>query len=449
MMIAKVVAASSLVLGLITAAPLAHAQDSSPDDVLRWMPSPAVRDTRPAPEEDPTWAEPPDGPAAGFGLRGELLVSGRTGVGIAWTSWDSTAASSLRGGLGAELDYFVVANVSLGLSVDVSASDSKGYSADGSLVETKATLLSAGPILGVNARLGADFSFYPRVTFGVHQSTQSESLVSGTSLSIAASPTGSPDVTRFGPWVEAFTPVLFHAAPHLYFGFGPRLYHDFARAQNGPDVGAERTTIAAQLELGGYFGGGEPTREPHAIIRRAPAPRFGESGQLVLTNEFDLSAARSSYSGSDASATSVRVAPGVDYFVSEHVTFGGAVAVSYSAATGLQLTGPNVDTSATSVGFSMRAGFDLPLGGRLSVFSRASLGFDITSYDEAAGTSHNSHSGTATWVGLQVPLLLHVTDHWFFGVGPAITQDVDRRVGVSGQNRATHLAATTVLGGWL
>src|SRR5208282_2385922 len=127
------------------------------------------------------------------------------------------------------LDYFFVRNLSIGFDVAAGYSDDKGYGADGSLDETKTTSISGGVRLGVNVPLGDLFSFYPRVTLGLEQTRQAESVVSGGTDSVATS-VGSPATTKTGPWVNAFAPLLFHATPHFFLGVGPRVEHFFADA---------------------------------------------------------------------------------------------------------------------------------------------------------------------------------------------------------------------------
>jgi hypothetical protein len=190
--------------------------------------------------------------APAFGENGEVVITAGTGLFASTTAFSGSDAVLRSAGLNASLDLFADFGFSIGWDFELNYGLRRGYLADGSLVQTETGLISGGPRVGYNLPLGALFSFYPKLTVGLHWATQDRSFVSGPPVSITASATGAPDVSRTGPWIQASLPLLLHAAPHFFLGFGPYLYHDFARLPDATHLGGERTMVGASLEVGGY-----------------------------------------------------------------------------------------------------------------------------------------------------------------------------------------------------
>jgi hypothetical protein len=190
-----------------------------------------LEDTWSVPWRGPTQSladtpEPPEPPAALFGDRGQFMVTAASSAGVTWETFSGSEARVFSVGLSPGLDYFLWKNVSVGVSLGASYGDNKGYGADGSLVETTTTNLSGGPRVGLNVPLSRAVSFYPRLTVGLEWVRTQQSLVSGTSISVAGSPLGYPTTTRFGPSFDLYLPLLFHLVPHFFVGGGPFLFHD-------------------------------------------------------------------------------------------------------------------------------------------------------------------------------------------------------------------------------
>src|ERR1041385_4301169 len=82
-----------------------------------------------------------------FGDAGEFVVTTGFGAGISSSSWSNSDARSFGVSFTPSIEYFFVRDLSVGLEVDLSWSDGQGYGADGSLVETKHSLVSAAPHL--------------------------------------------------------------------------------------------------------------------------------------------------------------------------------------------------------------------------------------------------------------------------------------------------------------
>lgn len=289
-------------------------------------------------------------PAAPFGSPGQFVFTGGSDIGISSISWGASQASRFAAAFSPGLDYFFARNIALGVDVDLSYADGKGYGSDGSLVETKTSTISAGPRIGINVPLGRVISWYPRLTVGLDWTTRDQLLVSGSSLSVA-NPYGSPSTTQFGPWIDLYLPLLFHPTSHFFVGIGPGIYHDFGEVSGSPGAGGQRTTVSAWFIVGGYWGGARVVRARSSLDEMDEKPqRFGEAGQWVLTNELGASLASSSYAGTMSASTSAGFLGGFDYFVSDGISVGAGAWVASERWSGVDtVSGFQVATSDTRV----------------------------------------------------------------------------------------------------
>jgi hypothetical protein len=418
----------------------------------------------PPSSQPPPPPEPPPEPTATeplpprFGAPGEIAISGTSGLGASYTTYDGSQASSLSVSFGPAVDVFVARNVSLGLSAGVSYSDARGYGADGSLVDTGSTTVSGAARVGVNVPISTWLSFWPRLMLGgewVHQSVQT---VNGGSASVVSSALGYPTTTRAGPWGEVVLPLTLHLAPHVFASFGPSVFHEFSDAQGGPDVGGQRTSLGAFLDVGGWFGGPRHDatsdaggEEPPVI----PVHRFGSARDLVISNAFAVQGFWISYAGSGSTNTSIALTPGIDYFVANQFSVGISLNASYSGGTGVDsTTGNQVTFSHHSYGVAPRIGVDIPMGSFVSLWPMASLGFGAGDYSEHEGTSGGSYSTSFMWVSLYAPLLVHPASHFFVGLGPSVSHDLQNTISypnstATAQNRSTTVGAGLIVGGVL
>jgi hypothetical protein len=383
-----------------------------------------------------------------FGAQGQLALVGAY-ASVFSTQWGSSSASSFSASFGPSVNWFPIDDLSLGVDLELDYSDGKGYAADGSLVESKTTLVSGGPRLGYNLQLGRSVSFWPLLTVGVHFRHQTQQAVSGSSVA-AGSATGSLDTTQNGPWATLWLPLLFHPAPHFFVGFGPRLYHDFAAERGGSGVGAELTTLGAGVGVGGWWGG-RPREEPpsDAAFSGGTERRFGDPGNLVLTSEVGLGGGYSWYAATDSSAWSATVEPGLDYFAADHLSIGVVVTYTYSSAVGVGPTGTSVRADHGVYGIGGRLGVDLPLSPLFSVYPRALLTVGSDSWDERAGSSQNALTDTFIAAHISAPLLLHAAPHFFVGAGPQLTHDLSRTFQSGASNLGTTIGGSLLLGGWI
>lgn len=418
----------------------------APEDRKPWQkaPDPAVA--------EPRTVEPPSAP---FGAPGEVFFSGASSLGGSYGWWDASQAQQLSLTFSPGLDVFVARNVSVGGTVQIAYSDNRGYGADGSLVETRATTLSAGPRVGYNVPLGSLLSIYPRFTVGFEWAQQKEQLVSGSSISISGSALGYPSTTRAGPWVGADLLLMLHVAPHAEVGFGPTFFQEFGDAQGGPDVGGQRTSVGAALVVGGWVGGQDPPLPPpDAQPPVVPAKPFGSRGQVLLTSEILLQGSWLRYAGSGSSQASIGVSPGIDVFATDHFSFGASVGGSYGWSSGVDpTTGQAVTFESTSGWFAPRLGVDLPLSATVSFYPRATVGFGAAAQDEKSAGSENTNTQSYVWVALYAPLLVHPASHVFAGFGPTVSRDLTRTFtfpgGQTAQNPGSNVGAGLVIGAWL
>jgi hypothetical protein len=445
---------SAWILGAVAASSLqpgqARAQSSAWDS---HAPSSAA-----APTVEELLATPPEEPPpAPFGSRGQWVVSGSSSLGLSWQKFSNSDAVFASAFLDPTLDWFVTRNVSLGLRTGVSYEDDKGYGADGSLVQTRRASVHVGPRVGVNLPLGRKLSVWSTGSVGFEWVRQTESTVSGASSSVASSPLGYPTSTELGPWIDLDTALLWHVEPHLFVGIIAGVFHGFGHVQGGPEVGGQETEVSSGFLLGGWFGGPPPLYDASALHPPAARPRrFGEDGQVVLSNELVLDGRWTGYAGSSSSSSGGALTAGLDYFAWSHVSVGAAFTVSSSTTTGIDASSNEPVTSRSSgASLSFRFGVDIPMGNAVSLWPRASLTFGGETLTEQQEASQNENDEKITTVGLYAPILVHPAAHFFVGFGPSVAHDLSRSISAGGPssvsvpNPSNSAGAGLVVGGWL
>jgi len=449
--------------------PLAPAPSAAPTDAHRTPPTTArptddgldvpptlapIAVDAEAPATAPSTAQPlPPSPAVHFGERGQWVMMGSSNgfsVSNVWLS--NSEASSFYAGAEVGLDYFVVNGVSIGFDADAVYRNFKGYGAT-TLSETTSTFLSGGIRFGANARLGESFSFYPRLTLMLESSHSTIKPISSANGEPVGAPVSSASV---GPAVNFYAPLLLHPASHFVVGFGPRLHYNFAVIRGGPYDGAQSTWLSADFTVGGWWGGEAPNSaeqddvpSPDITQPKKPAePAFGRTGQIVLTSATEASIGHGSYSQSKGSSTSVTFAPGIDYFVSDGTSIGGEIVIDYSNGKGLDESGANEELSSTSLGFVLRAGYNLRLADVASIWLNGGVGYGSVDSSVSTAMGTNQHTRTRGWIEAAAPLLVHPASHFFVGAGPALFHELSDRDQYNYENKATQLALRLVLGGW-
>lgn len=174
-------------------------------------------------------------------------------------------------------------------------------------------------------------------------------------------------------------------------------------------------------------------RETLSDVRvSSPSGRFGLEGQKAVSSDAGLSISNTSVSGVDGSTTTLILRPAVDWFFMDSVSLGGFVGVEYNST-------PGGSSSAISIG--PRIGYNLPVSERLSVWPK--VGFSLANTNVEQDGLDDEESNTSVQLNLFAPLMFHPVQHFFLGFGPAL--DVD----LSGDAKATTIAARLTLGGWL
>jgi hypothetical protein len=144
------------------------------------------------------------------------------------------------------------------------------------------------------------------------------------------------------------------------------------------------------------------------------------------------------------------LSPGVDWFVTDHVSFGAALTYSKFDNVGFESSGNRVNNSVHALGAVVRLGFDIRVLSWLSLYPRLMLGAGNRHQALWDGSARNEVSGNIAWAGVSFPALVHAADHFFIGFGPSLSHDLQRTYqGSSYQNRGTTVGASALVGGWL
>lgn len=172
-----------------------------------------------------------------------------------------------------------------------------------------------------------------------------------------------------------------------------------------------------------------------AVEADSPSGQFGLKGQLAVSSDTGLSISNTSISGIDGSSTTLLLRPAVDYFVADSISIGGFLGLEYTSA-------PGGSTTAFSIG--PRVGYNIPLNERFSLWPKLGFSFASTSQstDDVAGVDGDDETSTSVQLNLFAPFMFHPVEHFFIGFGPAFDLDL------SGDNKATTIAARLTLGGW-
>jgi hypothetical protein len=406
------------------------------------LPAAQSRDDEKAP--DGAQAEAPYEIAPSFGAAGSAAFGIQLSGHVQF--WSGSDASRVGARLAPSFQYFVTRNLALGFEITLSYEVDRGYGADSSLVQVRSSLLSAAPSFGWNVPLGERWSFFPDVALGLHHSEQHERLLSGRSLSVVGSETGAASIVRTGPWFSMYAPLLFQVAPHFVLGFGPSVYHDFARAVSATRLGAERTSLGASLMVGGFWGG---DAEHGARVRysRTAGARFGARHSTVLTSGMSLSGNWATYSGSGARERSISVGPALDWFVVDDISIGAQLAYQVGSYLGYQSDGSTVTYDVNGVGASVRFGVHARISDHVSCYPTVALGIGTDNSDERSGAARNVYAREYAAWSLSSPLLVHIASHYFIGLGPYLTHEV--KDSEEREILATKLGISSVAGGWL
>jgi len=155
------------------------------------------------------------------------------------------------------------------------------------------------------------------------------------------------------------------------------------------------------------------------------ADTFGQAGQLVISQDFDLEL---SYSTAGSDAFTILLAPGADYFISDNISIGAGLNFGQIFTSG---------EDATSIGINVRAGYNLMYSDALSFWPKVQAGFI---YNKTPSFQFGN-DGTFFQLGVFAPVMLHPTNHFFIGLGPNL--DI-----LLGDGDGLNFGARSVIGGY-
>ncbi|HEU4583327.1 MAG TPA: outer membrane beta-barrel protein [Polyangiaceae bacterium] len=190
----------------------------------------------------------------------------------------------------------------------------------------------------------------------------------------------------------------------------------------------------------------DPSRSPSGpplpdVATNSPSGRFGGKRQITVSSDAGFSIGSTSISGVDGSTTSIVLRPAVDYFIADYISLGGFLGLDYTSTAG---------GSSTTFSIGPRVGYNFPLSERFSLWPKVGFAFASTSQDEddtqlptGQTIESDDETNTSLQLNLFVPFMFHPVEHFFVGLGPALDQDL------TGDNKATTIAARLTLGGWL
>lgn len=204
----------------------------------------------PAEVEDPD-AAPAGEPASArrFGQAYEWVLTGELFGGVATSSYSGSDSSSTSYAITPAFDFFVADHVAIGIAPSVSSLSVVDARPDGSEVKGERFTVSIAPRVGVEIPLGKMLSLFPRVGLGVAYEDRMLSARGGL-------PSVRPTTTEWkstATFVSLFAPLLVHAAPHFFVGWGPSLYHELGRKTDGTSVEITETTLGGRLVVGGWL----------------------------------------------------------------------------------------------------------------------------------------------------------------------------------------------------
>lgn len=288
--------------------------------------------------------------------------------------------------------------------------------------------------------LGLQGTFIYEESYGVRASRRALELLStvafglGDSAAILArASVGLAHVSRAGsddslvPTASLFVPFVLRPSQGFFVGLGPTgtFHAGNLLTSSGKRAFAEagvRSIVGAYLDASGD----------------RPAPlAFGRARDLAITSESDVSAVFQSVNGGRVLRTSASLSPGVDYFVADHVSLGGAISVSYLHSDLPISTGDFSSRRFLSLGAGPRVGLALPLGEAFTFYPRLSGGAGVQYQWDDGDSLH-----VRAFASIYAPLLAH-RGHALLGFGPFFTPELS-------YSRFVYSAgASAIVGGWL
>ena len=171
-----------------------------------------------------------------FGEPQETVVDGSAA--LTWQTATNGGPSYVSSSGWVGVDHFVAQHVSIGVGAGVSYARS-----DGGSTTRESWSVYLAPRVGYDIPISPRFSFYPRAALGF--GVDSYNLESGVAQNAS---------TTLLIYVGAYAPILWHAAPHFFVGFGPSISRDLVNKDPSyPSTSNLSTTVGAALTVGGWL----------------------------------------------------------------------------------------------------------------------------------------------------------------------------------------------------
>ncbi|HEX7665020.1 MAG TPA: hypothetical protein VF407_10930, partial [Polyangiaceae bacterium] len=360
--------------------------------------------------------------AAAFGAPGQVAVLGGSSLAISNVSYESNASYFSVGGT-AEVLYFPLRHLAVGLVGNATYSANHAYDTLGRLDFYQGSTLAARPRVGYDFPLSRWVSWFPSMSLALGSQHAQQEPTDPT----ASYPATLVSSDRLEAWGEVQLPLLFHPAQHFLIGFGPYVGHDFGARGNGLDQGAQETSVGTTFFVGGYFGGKPDPAAPDAASPRRFVRHMSDDGTFLFTNELEIGGGYSHRPQSDTSFGDLSLDASLDYVAYLHFTVGLSVFGSYSDSSGTDsFTQVPYHETYGKIGIRPRIGYALRFADRFVVFPRVALGFSYANDDTVLfGNVDEKSEVKLTTLSAFVPLDVEVAPHFFVGVGPAIARDLN------------------------
>jgi hypothetical protein len=198
--------------------------------------------------------------------------------------------------------------------------------------------------------------------------------------------------------------------------------------------------------------------------------RFGERGQLSISDDAELSCGAaagggaaatpcarpalegqttSSPGGGSSSGIGFVIAPAADYFVLPGLSAGGQFVYEHLSTSVPAPGGGSTSASGDGWGFAPRVGYNINFGNWISLWPRA-----FVEYSNLSVSGAGNSTGTQRWtLGVFAPVLFHPLRHFYLGLGPHVATDLSSTISAGGHSgdgpKATEYGLLLTIGGWL
>lgn len=176
-----------------------------------------------------------------------------------------------------------------------------------------------------------------------------------------------------------------------------------------------------------------------AVAGTAAAEDLGGEGQIAISSDLQLQFSSTSYKAPEGedpeSSTTIILAPALDYFVTEGVSVGGQVAyMSFSQD----------ETSTSGFGIGPRVGYALPVGEGMAFWPKVGIMYMSTTTEVGDAEA----SGNKMSLEVFAPLAIQPAEHFFIGIGPALSMDLSSKVEDEDAVKETSIGVVTQVGGY-